>query len=184
MATPPLREIARKALRTSAMACGAAGGLVLAQLGWLAATYKTPPEAPGPRQGIVRSSSRAKEDALHWTVPHSWRPESLGRSFAAQSVSEAGTSTSGSSDEHLRVLFIGDSLVTGVGCDSGEGPTIAKRFAQVTSGESWRPNAQPLRRNLFILSEYLQYLRTRGRFESQRAAGGVTWASLLGSMKI
>ena len=31
----------------------------------------------------------------------------------------------------LRVLFIGDSIVTGVGCVTESGPVLARRFAQV-----------------------------------------------------
>lgn len=116
-----------RAVRVGAAACGAVGGVVLAQLVFVAATYKSPPDALGPRQGRI-------EPPLQSSFAHSALLDQGPRPRKSISLSPASTS----GDCHwagrpLQILFIGDSIVTGVGCDSGEGPTLARRFAQARS---------------------------------------------------
>lgn len=122
--------VMRRFLKTGAVAAGAASGLVVAQLGFMAATYRTPPDAAGPRYGVIEEMTR--RDELAAGTQHSganawwWRrllSSQASCSYAQQPVGRC---------QPLRLVFIGDSLVTGVGCDVGEGPTIARRFAQVS----------------------------------------------------
>jgi len=110
--------VVRLGAGTAAATTACAGGQAL----WLQADYKSRrplPEAKGPLQGLVRWTQQAKLPAV--------------RSAAAAAV--CAPAAAPPAGHRKNVLFIGDSLVTGVGCsqDPSCGPMLPRAVAEFLS---------------------------------------------------
>lgn len=131
----------RRALRVASVAgfgvtaCAGAQGL------YLNSKYKPLPEASGPQSGVfVHALLERLEDKLPSMVPrrHLHRrhssPADAHASGAATSCSTASTdadSTAAPSGKR-KLLFVGDSLITGVGCspEGHAGPALPRAIAE------------------------------------------------------
>uniref|UniRef100_A0A7S1XHK2 SGNH hydrolase-type esterase domain-containing protein n=1 Tax=Compsopogon caeruleus TaxID=31354 RepID=A0A7S1XHK2_9RHOD len=110
----------------------------------LSVTYQSPPDAPGPRQGVERTT-RGHPTATHarrqvtWfrDTLHRWKDEYPGRVPSVVVSESAGTSCAcvPETPTSKKIIFVGDSLVTGVGCT--ETPMLPRAVAKALA-EHWK----------------------------------------------
>jgi lysophospholipase L1-like esterase len=135
--------------RTVARTVAGVSGVVLAQAGYLAATYVTPGDSKGPFAGLHKPEDASwhlahcqEARTTSWSVSGRWtRPwrRPLFLEPRARELSAASAETEVSRPPALRVLILGDSLVSGVGSDIERAPPLPERLAQVLAERLGRP---------------------------------------------
>ena len=133
--------------RVVARALAGSFAVLSAQCAFLAASYVTPADAEGPHHGICVPlvDAKTREAAARWWSAHRvaaapWAPftsRQMGSSPQAAAPCAPRAAT------QLRVLVLGDSLVSGVGGDVASSPRLPARFASALAEKlgahiSWR----------------------------------------------
>lgn len=108
-----------RGLRMAGAALGGTAAVVAGQAAYVRVKFVLPPDASGPTSGVASATA----------APAVGQTSLLSRIFGSPSQRKEAQA------RRKNIIFLGDSLVTGVGCDheAGEGPTLPRAVAQELS---------------------------------------------------
>jgi lysophospholipase L1-like esterase len=110
-----------RGLRLAGAAVGGTAAVVAGQAAYVRVKFVLPPDASGPTSGVASATA----------APAAGTTSLLGRAFEFSPSQRKEAQA-----RRKNIIFLGDSLVTGVGCDheAGQGPTLPRAVAQELSG--------------------------------------------------